>query len=149
MPTPAASLNPQPRPRPMKPFFSSIPNSVAKGAVLIDLMTAYQQSQNAPKMLDAAKRLLQVEPNNLRALTAVVYLEHAGANSDQAKLDDAAVVAQQGLNATKDPCTTQADYDKLKDIATPVFYEAIASDDAAKKGRQGRSRRVHQRTPVL
>jgi hypothetical protein len=114
-------------------FLQQYPNSVAKGAVLIDLMTAYQQSQNAPKMLDAAKRLLQVEPNNLRALTAVVYLEHAGANSDQAKLDDAAVVAQQGLNATKDPCTTQADYDKLKDIATPVFYEAIASDDAAKK----------------
>jgi hypothetical protein len=114
-------------------FLAQYPNSVAKGAVLIDLMTAYQQSQNAPRMLDAAKRLLQVEPNNLRALTAVVYLEHAGANSDQAKLDDAAAVAQQGLNATKDPCTTQADYDKLKDIATPVFYEAIASDDAAKK----------------
>jgi hypothetical protein len=114
-------------------FLQQYPNSVAKGAVLIDLMTAYQQSQNAPKMLDAAKRLLQVEPNNLRALTAVVYLEHQTANGNQQLLDDAAAVAQQGLNATKDPCTTQADYDKLKDVATPVFYEAVAADDAAKK----------------
>jgi hypothetical protein len=114
-------------------FLTQYPNSVAKGAVLTDLMTAYQQSQNAPKMLDAAKRLLQVEPNNLRALTAVVYLEHQTANGNQQTLDDAAAVAQQGLNATKDACTSQADYDKLKDVATPVFYEAIAADDAAKK----------------
>jgi hypothetical protein len=114
-------------------FLQQYPNSVAKIDMLQDLMATYQQAQNAPKMLDAAKRLIQASPNDLRALTAVVYLEHAGANGDQAKLDDAATVAQQGLNAPKDPCTTQADYDKLKDIATPVFYEAIAADDAAKK----------------
>jgi hypothetical protein len=96
-------------------------------------MATYQSAGNAPQMLDAAKRLLQVEPNNLRALTAVVYLEHQSANGNQAMLDDAAAVAQQGLSATKDSCTTQADFDKLKDVATPVFYEAVAGDDAAKK----------------
>ena len=105
--------------------------------MLEDLMGAYQATGNVPKTLDAAKRLLQVEPNNLRALTVVVYLEHLQANGNQAMLDDAAAVAQQGLNATKDTCMTQADYDKLKDTATPVFYGAIAADDTAKKDFKG------------
>ncbi len=114
-------------------FVQQYPNSVAKGPMLETLMGAYQATGNIPKTLDAAKRLLQVEPNNLRALTFVVYLEHLQANGNQAMLDDAASFAQKGLNAPKDPCTTQADYDKLKDTATPVFYGAIAADDTAKK----------------
>jgi len=118
-------------------FLKQYPNSVAKGGMLADLMDAYRASANAQMMLDAAKRLLQVEPNNLRALTAVVYLEHQSANGNQGMLDDAASVAQQGLNAQKDNCTSQADYDKLKDVATPVFYEAVAADDAAKKDIKG------------
>jgi hypothetical protein len=118
-------------------FLKQYPNSVAKGGMLADLMDAYRASANAQMMLDAAKRLLQVEPNNLRALTAVVYLEHQSANGNQGMLDDAASVAEQGLNAQKDNCTSQADYDKLKDVATPVFYEAVAADDAAKKDIKG------------
>lgn len=118
-------------------FLTQYPNSVAKAEMLGDLMGAYQAAGNAPKMLDAAKRLLQADPNNLRALTTVVYLEHQSANGNQTTLDDAATVAQQGLNAKKDTCTTQADYDKLKGVATPIFYEAIAADDSAKKDYKG------------
>jgi hypothetical protein len=118
-------------------FLTQYPNSVAKGQMLEGLMGAYQATGNVPKTLDAAKRLLQVEPNNLRALTFVVYLEHLQANGNQATLDDAATVAQQGLNAPKDTCMTQPDYDKLKDTATPVFYGAIAADDTAKKDFKG------------
>jgi hypothetical protein len=129
--------NPAAKAQAIEAFLQQYPNTVAKGAVLADLMASYQASANAPKMLDAAKRLLQVEPNNLRALTAVVYLEHTQSNGNQAMLDDAASVAQQGLNATKDSCTSQADYDKLKDIATPVFYSAIGADDTAKKDAKG------------
>jgi hypothetical protein len=114
-------------------FLTQYPNSVAKGQMLEALMGAYQATGNVPKTLDAAKRLLQAEPNNLRALTFVVYLEHLQANGNQATLDDAATVAQQGLTAPRDTCMTQADYDKLKDTATPVFYGAIAADDTAKK----------------
>ncbi|MGB6158418.1 MAG: hypothetical protein WBH45_09060, partial [Acidobacteriaceae bacterium] len=121
----------------LEAFLTQYPNSVAKGQMLEALMGAYQATGNVPKTLDAAKRLLQVEPNNLRALTFVVYLEHLQANGNQAMLDDAATVAQQGLNATKDTCMTQADYDKLKDTATPVFYGAIAADDTAKKDFKG------------
>ncbi len=121
----------------MEQFLTQYPNSVAKNDVLQELMVAYQQSGNAQKTLDTAKRLLQADANNLRALLVAVYLEKQLANGDQAKLDEAAADAQKGLNAQKDPCTSQADYDKVKDTATPIFYSAIGADDAAKKDYKG------------
>jgi hypothetical protein len=118
-------------------FLQQYPNSVAKQQMLEQLMLAYQQSNNAAKALDAAKRLVQVDPNNLRALLFIAYLESSQANGNQQMLDDAEGAAQKGLNAPKDQCMSQADYDKVKDTATPIFYHAIALDDQAKKDYQG------------
>jgi hypothetical protein len=118
-------------------FLQQYPNSVAKAQMLEQLMLAYQQSNNAAKALDAAKRLVQVDPDNLRALLFIAYLETTQANGNQQMLDDAASAAQKGLNAPKDKCMSQADYDKVKETATPIFYRAIALDDQAKKDYQG------------
>jgi len=120
-------------------FLQQYPNSVAKTEMLQDLMGAYQAAGNAPKMLDAAKRLLQADPNNMRAMLAVVYLENMQANqpanaaNKQSLLDDAAAEALKGLNAPKEPCMAQTDYDNVKNLATPTFYSVIAADDTAKK----------------
>jgi hypothetical protein len=127
---------PQAKAQAIESFLQQYPNSIAKVSLLQELMNDYQ-SISADKTLDAAKRLLQADPNNLRALTFVVYLEHQQSNGNQAALDQAAADAQKGLNATKDPCMTQADYDKVKDIATPIFYSAIGADAAAKKDAKG------------
>ena len=118
-------------------FLHQYPNSVAKKSMLQALMGAYRAAGNAAKTLDAAKRLLQVDPNDLTALTFVVYLEHQQSNGNQQMLDEAADYAQKGLSATKDQCMSDADYQKVKDLATPVFYEAIGGDDAAKKDYKG------------
>jgi hypothetical protein len=114
-------------------FLQQYPNSVVKQEMLEQLVGAYQGTGDTAKTYDAAKRLLQVDPNDLRALTFVVYVEKAQANGDQAKLDDAATLAQRGLKATKPEAMAQADFDKLKAVATPIFYNAIAADDLAKK----------------
>jgi hypothetical protein len=118
-------------------FLQQYPNSVVKQEMLEQLVGAYQATGDTAKTFDAAKRLLQVDPTNLRALTFVVYVEKAGANGDPAKLDDAAANAQRGLTATKPPSMSQADFDKLKSVATPIFYSAIAADDLAKKDYKG------------
>jgi hypothetical protein len=89
---------PQAKADAIEAFLQKYPNSAAKAQMLEALMGAYQ-SISAAKTLDAAKRLLQVEPNNLRALTFVVYLEHQQSNGNQQMLDDAASWAQKGLNA--------------------------------------------------
>jgi hypothetical protein len=124
--------DPKAKAQAIEAFLQQYPNSVAKSDLLGQLMSIYQ-TYDAAKTLDAAKRLLQVEPNNLRALTFVVYLEHQQANGNEAALDQAAADANKGLNATKDACMSQADYDKVKDAATPIFYSAIGADDVAKK----------------
>ncbi|QNI33907.1 hypothetical protein H7849_08370 [Alloacidobacterium dinghuense] len=113
-------------------FLTQYPNSVAKEEMLQQLMAAYEQAGQADKEVDAANRLLQVNPNNLRALTIVVYMEKKQ-TSDQSKLDDAAAKAKTALAAPKPPGLSDADYEKLKAATTPIFYDAEAVDASAKK----------------
>lgn len=125
--------SPQAKASAIESFLQQYPNSVVKREMLEQLMGAYQATGDSAKTLDAAKRLLQVDPNNLRALTFVVYLEKAQAQGNQGQLDDAAAKAQQGLNAPKPSTMSDADYQKLKGLATPIFESAIGADDIAKK----------------
>ena len=118
-------------------FLTQYPNSVVKQEMLEQLVGAYQAANDTPHTLDAARRLLQVDPNNLRALTFIVYVEKSQAQGDQAKLDDAAALAQKGLSSPKPASMSDADYQKLKGIATPIFYSAIGADDTAKKDYKG------------
>lgn len=114
-------------------FLKTYPNSVVKKEMLEQLVGAYQATGDTAKTYSAAERLLQVDPNNLRALTFVVYVEKSQAGNDQAKLDDAAAKAQLGLKATKPADMSEEAFTKLKAVATPIFYNAIAADDLAKK----------------
>jgi hypothetical protein len=114
-------------------FLQQYPNSVVKQQMLEQLVSAYQATGDTAKTYDAAQRLLQVDPNNLRALTFVVYVEKSQANGDVAKLEDAAAKAKKGLSATKPADMRQQDIDKLKAVAEPIFYRAIAAADVAKK----------------
>ena len=74
-----------------------------------------------------------------RPLFIEVYLEktQAAAKTNPADaqpiLDKAAAQAQTGLNATKPADMADADFQKLKTATTPIFYGAIAQDDANKK----------------
>ncbi|HVW77318.1 MAG TPA: hypothetical protein VHB45_06880 [Alloacidobacterium sp.] len=110
-------------------FLQQYPNSVVKEDMLVQLMAAYEQAGQADKELDAANRLLQVNPNNLRALTIVVYME----KKDPSKLDDAANRAKAALAAPKPANVSDADFQKLKAATTPIFEDAIAADANSKK----------------
>lgn len=120
-------------------FLQTYPQSKAKSDVLARLLVAYQQMGDVNKMLDASKRLLQVDPNNLTALATATYVETTQAATkttpaDQvAMLDDAAQLAQQGLNATKSPGLSDADFQKQKSATAPIFDDALAADANAKK----------------
>ena len=124
-------------------FLTKYPNSVVKGEMLEQLMAAYQATNNMDKTVDAANRLLQVDPNNLRALAITVYIKKAQAAQkstpaeQQPLLDEAAANAQKGLAAPKPANMPDADYQKLKDATTPIFYGAIAMDNQLKKDYPG------------
>ena len=122
----------------LESFLQTYPNSKVKNDVLQRLMVAYSAFDPA-KTLDAANRLLQVDPNNMRGLTMVSYfnLQTAEQTQDptakQAALDKAADAAQKGLAAPKPEAMSDADFQKLKQAADPVFHRAIATDALAKK----------------
>jgi hypothetical protein len=122
-------------------FLTQYPNSVVKQEMLEMLVGAYQQAGDTAKTLDASRRLLQVDPSNLRALTFIVYVEKSQAAQsnppDQAKLDDAAALAQKGLASPKPASMSDADYQKLEAIAKPIFESTIGADDVAKKDYKG------------
>jgi hypothetical protein len=122
----------------LEAYLTAYPQSAVKGATLEQLMLAYSAFDPA-KTLDAADRLLQVDPNNLRALTFETYFRLTGADAvtdqagKQAALDKAAEYAQKGLAVTKPADTSAADFTALQGQAKPVFYRAIATAALNKK----------------
>jgi hypothetical protein len=111
-------------------YLTKYPNSSVKQDTLVTLMTAYSQFDPA-KTLDAADRVLQLDPTNLRALTFEAYLRKQNADSltdpaaKQAALDSAAGFAQKGLTAPKPASISDADFKALQSAAFPVFYSII------------------------
>jgi hypothetical protein len=122
----------------LEAYLTAYPQSAVKAATLEQLMLAYS-SFDPVKTLDAADRLLQVDPNNLRALTFEAYFrQQAGdqatdAAAKQAAYDKAAEYAQKGLTVAKPAEMSDADFNALKTAATPVFYRVIAAAALGKK----------------
>ncbi len=129
---------PQTKAPALEAYLAAYPQSAVKGAVLEQLMLAYAAFDPA-KALDAADRLMQVDPNNLRGLTFETYFRLAGADSvtdpsaKQAALDKAADYAKKGLAATKPADMSDTDFATLQSQAKPVFYRAIATAALNKK----------------
>src|SRR5271163_2966922 len=71
---------PQAKASALEAYLTAYPQSAVKGSVLEQLMLAYAAFDPA-KSLDAADRLLQVDPNNLRALTFETYFRLSGADA--------------------------------------------------------------------
>lgn len=126
-----SQTTPQGKAAALEAYLVAYPQSAVKGAVLEQLMGAYSQVPDAAKTLDAADRLLQVDPNNLRAYVLEVYFRRTQAEqttdaaAKQAGLDKAADYARKGLAATKPADMSADDFEKLKAGAFPVFYSAI------------------------
>jgi hypothetical protein len=137
----AGQQNPQAKAQALEAFLQQYPNTVVKEETLEQLMAAYQAAGDVAKMTDAAQRLLQVNPNNLRALALLVYSKRFQAQSatstEQATqiLGEAAQYAQRGLQAAqnKPAGMTDADYQKLKGGVTVIFNGALGQDALLRK----------------
>ncbi len=116
-------------------FLKTYPQSLAKNLVLDALVDAYQASNDSDGTLGAATRLLQVDPNNLKAILYSVLIKkgQCGKTSDAQACDDAAALAMKGLQATKPAATADADWQKLTHAAFPIFHSTLALDDAVSK----------------
>ena len=124
-------------------FLTKYPQSSVKNTVLEQLLAAYAQANNAPKALEAADRLLQVDPNNIRALaleTSLLKTQGDNATDPAAKqtaYDKASDAASRGLKATKPTAVSDTDWAAIQKQVTPYFYSAIGIDALTKKDSAG------------
>ncbi len=123
-------------------FLQAYPQSPVKTTVLDNLIDVYNQLNQPAKAIDAASRLLQVDPSNMKAIFASVYLKKqqcsstldpSGVTTDPQTCDDSAALAQKGLTVAKPAATSADDWAKLTSAAYPLFHSAIAFDDAVSK----------------
>lgn len=140
-----SQTTPQAKAAACEAFLTAYPQSVVKLAILNQLLDAYTQF-DASKAVDAANRLLQVDPSNLKALYLIAFIKKqqaaqvAASNpAQQAQLlDDAAAAAQKGLALAKPDGVTDDAFKKQKSTTDPFFHSVIAYDDIySKKNLQG------------
>src|SRR5208337_2802895 len=124
----------------LEAFVTQYPKSVMKEDALELLMGAYQQTANQAKTQETAQKILQVNPNNLRALALLAYTKRIMAKTPQ-DLIEAGQYGEKGLQALqtaqKPDGMSDADFQKFKMQTGVVFNGAVGmsayqSKDSAK-----------------
>lgn len=124
-------------------YLKAYPNSAVKADVLNQIVFLDSRLGDEAATLNAADRMLAIDPNNIPSLTFKVYYGRADADkltdpaAKQAALDAVAALAQKGLSAPKPKDMADADFKTLQAGAQPIFESAIADDDLAKKDNAG------------
>jgi len=123
-------------------FNKTYPQSVAKKLVLDSMIDCYQASNNPDGAVRAAGDLLQVDPNNMKAIFISVYLKKqqcsksldaTGVATDAQTCDDMGALAQKGLTTAKAAGMSDDAWKQMTTQAYPIFESAIAFDDAVSK----------------
>jgi hypothetical protein len=119
----------------LEAFVTQYPNSVVKKDALEVLMGAYQQTQNGSKTAETADRLLQVDPNNMRALALMAYTSRVAYQNNQDASKSAQLAqsmkqyGEKGVTAlpnyAKPDGVSDADFAKLKDQMSSIFNSAV------------------------
>ncbi len=125
--------NPAQKAAALEAFLQTYSNSVMKEDALELLMAAYQQAGDAQKTLDAANRVLQVNPHNVRALALLAYSYRAMASQGGPQMQDNLAKAQQygtqGLqalqNMKKPDGMSDADFTKFHNETGAIFDGAV------------------------
>jgi tetratricopeptide (TPR) repeat protein len=136
----------------LEAFLQTYPNSVMKDDAGAALMAAYQQAGNAQKTVDAANRLLQADPNNVRALALLAYYYRALASSGQGdmqqNLNQAQQYGEKGLaalpNMAKPDGMSDADFIKLHNETSAIFEGAVGFAALQKKDYATATKDLHE-----
>jgi hypothetical protein len=141
-------------------FLQTYPNSVMKNDALEVLMGAYQAGGNGQKMVDAAARLAQADPNNVKALAILTYTYRASINAQnlQQNLDLIQQYATKGEEAlpkmTKPDGMSDADFTKMHNELGAIFeaglgFVALQKKDNATAAKDFRAAISHESQPTI
>jgi tetratricopeptide (TPR) repeat protein len=129
----------------LEAFVQKYPRSVAAAQALREALAAWQDAGNQDQVVDVAKRLLVVEPANIRAMAIVVALDRAKAAQqervDPGLINEICQFSSDGLNALSAwqmPAGMTADeFAGLRNSMTAIFNGgagtcALSQNDVAK-----------------
>ena len=133
----------------LEAFIQTYPNSVMKVDAAEQLMAAYQQGGNAQKMIDAANRILQMDPNNVRALAILTYTYRATTTAQNLQqnlplISKYAAQGEQALPSMPRPDgMNDADFTKMHNELGAIFegglgFVALQNKDYAAAGKDFR-----------
>ncbi len=119
----------------MESFLQTYPQSATQKVVLDLLVDTYQAERDSDGTFSAASRLLQLDPDNMKAIVYSVFIKKSqGAKTGEAQtLDDAAALARKGLATAKPADVSFDEWKKITGGSYPIFHSAIALDDIASK----------------
>jgi hypothetical protein len=113
----------------MEAFVTQYPNSIVKIDALEQAMGAYQGANNQAKVEQIARQILTIEPNNVRALAIVVFIER-NQIKDAASGAKARGDAERGLqelpNWKAPDGVTPADFEKMRNQMENIFAGTAA-----------------------
>jgi tetratricopeptide (TPR) repeat protein len=119
----------------LEAFITQYPNSVMKTQALEILMGAYQQTNNVPKTMETANKLIAVDPCNERALALLAYfdrmLAQGGDKNAAQELVDGKKDGEQGLSCFDK--VTDPEIKKNQPQMTSIFNSAIGVADLQDK----------------
>jgi hypothetical protein len=119
----------------LETFLQNYPQSVVKSGVLDLLLDTYQQLNDPDHQLSVAVRLLQIDPNNMKAIFISVLIKknQCQRTQDAQTCDDAAALASKGLSTPKPAKTSDAEWKTQTGAVYPIFHSAKALDDILSK----------------
>lgn len=144
----------------LEAFLQTYPDSVMKTDALETLMGAYQQAGNGQKMVDAATRLVQADPNNAKALAILTYTYRASitAQNLQQNLDLIQKYATAGEDAlpkmTKPEGMDDAAFTKMHNELGAIFegglgFVALQKKDNATAAKDFKEALGHESQPTI
>jgi hypothetical protein len=115
----------------LEAFLTQYPNSVMKTQALEILMGTYQQTQNIPKTMATAKKVIAIDPCNERALALLAYFDRMLAQGGQGnaadELADGKKDGEQGISCFDK--VTDPEIKKMRPQMTSIFDSAIGIAD--------------------
>jgi hypothetical protein len=126
--TASSQSSPRAKAAALESFLQRYPESAVKKLVLDVLVDTYQSLNDHDNALSAASRLLQLDPNNMKAIytSVVIKKRQCTETQDAQACNDAAALGQEGLAVTKPANVSAEDWKKLIGSAYPIFRSAIA-----------------------
>jgi hypothetical protein len=90
--------DPQKKAAAMEAFIAHYPKSILRIDALEQAMAGYQQARNLAKTEEIATAILQIQPENMRAMAILAFLERVKATrGDNAALEKSRVFGEKGL----------------------------------------------------